>query len=353
MPLLATETGQFNTSYAQEVRVHQTRHKQLLMIALLAVVFLGAPAMLSEYWLGVVNLIGVVAVGALGLNILVGYTGLISLGHAAFAAVGAYAMGNLLLRTGVPLWATIPLSGLVAGTFSLIFGLAALRIKGLYLAIATLAAQSIVTWIIVRWDWVGGGNQGVIVVPPAKIGPIDTATVTGKFYLIAGIVLLTMFFMENLFRTRVGRALIAVRDQDLAAAGMGVPIFQTKMLAFFVSSFFAGVAGALFAINLGVVTNETFNLDLSIQFLAIILIGGLGSVPGAILGAAFVTLLPIVLRDNIVPAMGMSLGPSLEVYVVLAAYGASILLFLILEPRGLYGLYRNIRDYFRMWPFSY
>jgi branched-chain amino acid transport system permease protein len=113
------------------------------------------------------------------------------------------------------------------------------------------------------------------------------------------------------------------------------------------------VAGALFAINLGVVTNETFNLDLSIQFLAIILIGGLGSVPGAILGAAFVTLLPIVLRDNIVPAMGMSLGPSLEVYVVLAAYGASILLFLILEPRGLYGLYRNIRDYFRMWPFSY
>lgn len=352
MPLIAAETGQFNTSYAQELRVHQTLHKRLTMFGLVALVFVGAPALLSEYWLSVVNLIGVVAVGALGLNILVGYTGLISLGHAAFAAVGAFTMGNLLLRTGVPFWLCIPAAGLTAATFSVIFGLAALRIKGLYLAIATLAAQQIVTWAIVRWEWLGGGNQGVIPIPPAQIGPIDTGTVTGKFYLIAGIVLLTILFMENLFRTRVGRALIAVRDQDLAAAGMGVPVFSTKLIAFFVSSFFAGVSGALFGMNLGVVTNESFNLELSIQFLAIILIGGLGSVPGAILGAAFVTLLPIVLRD-LVPALGLSMGPSLEVYVVLAVYGASILLFLILEPRGLYGLYRNIRDYFRMWPFSY
>jgi branched-chain amino acid transport system permease protein len=352
VPLLATETGKFHTSYTQEVRVHQTRHKQLTMVALVALVFVGAPALLSEYWLSVLNLIGVVAVGALGLNILVGYTGLISLGHAAFAAVGAYTMGNLMLRTGVPMLVAIPLAGLISALFSMIFGLAALRIKGLYLAIATLAAQQLVAWIVIRWEWLGGGNQGVIPIPTTTIGPIDTATVTGKFYLIAAIVLLTILFMENLFRTRIGRALIAVRDQDLAAAGMGVPVFSTKMVAFFVSSFFAGVSGALFGINLGVVTNESFNLDLSIQFLAIILIGGLGSVPGALLGAAFVTLLPIVLRD-VVPAMGLQLGPSLEVYVVLAAYGASILLFLILEPRGLYGLYRNIRDYFRMWPFSY
>jgi branched-chain amino acid transport system permease protein len=352
MPLLAAETGQFHASYKQELRVYQTRLKCVFVLAVAALAYVVAPAVLSDYWLSVLTLIGIATVATIGLNILIGYTGLISIGHAAFAAVGGYTAGNVVIRLGWPILVAIPIAGLVAAFTSLIFGLASLRVKGLYLAIATLAAQQLVGWVIIHWGWLSGGAQAVLIIPPVHYGPLNTGTIGGKYFVVAVIVGLGMLFCENLIRTRAGRALIAIRDQDIAAAGSGIPVFAYKLVAFFIASFFAGVAGALYGMNLGIVTNEIFSLELSIQFLAMVLIGGIGSVPGALLGAAFVTLVPIALQ-RWVPLLGLDLSATLQIYVQHIVYGAAVLVFLILEPLGLYGLYRNVRDYFRMWPYSY
>jgi len=352
MPLIAAETGQFHTSYKQEVRVYETRYKLVAVLAVAVLAYVVVPSLFSDYWLSVLTLIGIASVAALGLNVLIGYTGLISIGHAAFAAIGGYTAGNLVVRLGWPILVTLPLAGLVAGLFSLVVGLASLRVKGLYLAIATLAAQQLVAWSIIHWSWLSGGGQGVLVIPPVKYGPITTGTIQGKYLVVAVLVGIGILFCENLIRTRPGRALVAIRDQDIAAAGFGIPVFAYKLLSFFVASFFAGVAGALYGMNLGIVTSEIFSLQLSIQFLVMVLIGGLGSVPGSILGAAFVTLVPIAL-ERWVPMLGLDISATLQIYLQNVVYGAAVLGFLILEPLGLYGLYRNGRDYFRMWPYSY
>lgn len=352
MPIIAAETGQFHTSYTQEVRVYETRYKLVAALVVFALVYLAAPTLLSDYWLSVLTLIGIASVATLGLNVLVGYTGLISLGHAAFAAVGGYTAGNVVTRLGWPMLVALPIAGLVAGLCSLVVGLVALRVKGLYLAIATLAAQVFIGYLIIHWGWLSGGAQSILIIPPDKWGPLDTTTIIGKYFVVAVLLGLGVLFCENLIRTRSGRALIAIRDQDIAAAGFGIPVFAYKLISFFIASFFAGVAGALYGLNLGIVTPELFSLELSIQFLAMVLIGGIGSVPGPILGAAFVALVPIALQ-RWVPLLGLDLAANTQVYLQNIIYGIVVLGFLILEPLGLYGLYRNIRDYFRMWPYSY
>jgi branched-chain amino acid transport system permease protein len=352
MPLLAAETGQFHTSYKQDVRVYETRNKLVAVLVIAGLAYVAAPSLLSDYWLSVLTLIGIASIATLGLNVLIGYTGLISIGHAAFAAVGGYTAGNVVTQLGWSLLVALPIAGLVAGLCSLVVGLASLRVKGLYLAIATLAAQQLVGWVIIHWSWLSGGGQGVLVIPPVTYGPLSTGTIQGKYIVVAVLLGLGLLFCENLIRTRPGRALIAIRDQDIAASGFGIPVFAYKLLSFFIASFFAGVAGALYGMNLGIVTSEIFSLQLSIQFLAMVLIGGLGSVPGSVLGAAFVTFVPIALQ-RWVPLLGLDLSATLQIYLENIVYGAAVLGFLILEPLGLYGLYRNARDYFRMWPYSY
>lgn len=352
MPLLTTQTGRFRDSYVADSRINDTSTKRNVLVAGLLLVFLVVPLVANDYQIGVLNLIGIAALGALGLNILVGFTGQISLGHAAFAAVGAYTAANLSLRLEIPALIAIPAAGLMAGLVSLLFGVAALRVKGLYLAIATLAAQYTIEWVLNRWSFATGGYQATLALPPFELGPWNSATTVGKYFLIMGILAIGIVYAENLFRTRTGRALVAVRDQHLAAAGIGINVFHYKLRAFFISSVYAGIAGALYGYNVGIVTTEFFPLLLSIQFLAMIIIGGLGSIPGAVLGAAFVTLIPIVLRDGL-PAIGISFSSDIEVYLVQTLFGLTILLFLILESGGLYKLFNNIRDYFRMWPFSY
>lgn len=352
MALIAMETGRFHEKYAEEIAVYGTPYRRIWILAALAVTFVAIPLLASPYWLVVLTLVGIAAVGATGLNVLVGYAGQISLGHAAFAAVGAYTSGLLVSRAEAPFWVAVPVAMVAAGVFSLIFGLASLRVKGLYLAIATLAAQYIVQWILTSWTWITGGFQGIVIFEPIQIGPFDTTTPTGKYLMVFISLALVVMFVENLMRSRSGRAMIAVRDQDIAAAGSAVSPLRYKLLAFFISSAIAGLSGVLYGYNAGLVSTEVFTLALSVQYLAMILVGGLGSIPGSILGAAFITMLPIWLRD-VLPALGIELSASVEVHFLTMLFGVAILLFLVLEPRGLYGLFRNIKDYFRMWPFSY
>lgn len=352
MALIAMETGRFHETYSEEIAIYDTAYRKVWILSVIAGAFVAVPLIASQYWLTVLTLVGIAAIGATGLNLLVGYAGQISLGHAAFAAVGAYTSGLLISRAEAPFWVAIPVAMVAAGVFSLIFGVASLRVKGLYLAIATLAAQYIVQWILTSWTFITGGHQGIVIFDPIQIGPFDTLTPVGKYLLVLTSLALVVMFVENLVRSRTGRAMIAVRDQDVAAAGSAVSPLRYKLLAFFISSAIAGLSGVLYGYNAGLISTEVFTFALSVQYLAMILVGGLGSIPGSILGAAFITLLPIWLRDML-PAVGIDLSPSVEVHLLTLLFGVAILLFLILEPRGLYGLFRNIKDYFRMWPFSY
>ena len=346
------ESGVFHTTYQQDAALRRTPAQKVRLLMLLAflVIF---PFFADNYYLTLANQIAIAAVGAIGLNILVGFTGQISLGQGAFMAVGAYTAGLLALRLGLPFWLTLPIASLVTAAVGAVFGIPSLRLKGLYLAIATLAAQQIIEWVITHWDAVTGGVEALVIPTPMLFGiPLDTQF---RFYWVSVIMAgLTALFAVNLFRTRVGRAFVAIRDQDIAAGVMGVNVFQFKVLAFAVSSFFVGLSGALTANYTTIISWERFTIETSILFLAMIIIGGLGSVSGSIYGAAFMTLLPAVITNlgrglgNIVPAISQLIP-----FIQQAFFGLVIILFLIFEPEGLAKLWRNVKDYFRLWPFSY
>ncbi len=346
------ESGVFHTTYQQDTALRRTPAQKVRLLALLVflVIF---PFFADNYYLTLANQIAIAAVGAIGLNILVGFTGQISLGQGAFMAVGAYTAGLLALRLGLPFWLTLPIASLVTAAVGAVFGIPSLRLKGLYLAIATLAAQQIIEWVITHWDAVTGGVEALVIPTPMLFGiPLDTQF---RFYWVSVIMAgFTALFAINLFRTRVGRAFVAIRDQDIAAGVMGVNVFQFKVLAFAVSSFFVGLSGALTANYTTIISWERFTIETSILFLAMIIIGGLGSVSGSIYGAAFMTLLPAVITNlgrglgNIVPAIGQLIP-----FIQQAFFGLVIILFLIFEPEGLAKLWRNVKDYFRLWPFSY
>jgi branched-chain amino acid transport system permease protein len=327
-------------------------------VAALAVVFfLVIPLSLHEYYLSVANLVWVAIVGALGLNILVGYTGQVSIGHGAFMSVGAYTAANLANRLGSPWPVNLLAGGLMAALIGAIVGIPSLRIKGLYLAIATLAGQLIIEWTINHVTFISGGVQASIEVARPRLGPYVLDSQRDMYYFLLVFVVLAIIGTMNLMRTRVGRAFIAIRDQDIAAEIIGINIFRYKLLSFAISSFYAGVTGVLYTYFLGIANYEQFQIGVSIDYLAMIIIGGLGSVLGTIFGAIFVTLLPIVIR-YVMEAFGgiffsehtvLNLIPNLRLIV----FGGLIIFFLIVEPEGLNRLWRNIRSYFRVWPFAY
>lgn len=346
------ESGVFHTTYQQDAALRRTPAQKVRLVLLLAflVIF---PFFADNYYLTLANQIAIAAVGAIGLNILVGFTGQISLGQGAFMAVGAYTAGLLALRLGLPFWLALPIASLVTAAVGAVFGIPSLRLKGLYLAIATLAAQQIIEWVITHWDAVTGGVEALVIPTPTLFGiPLDTQF---RFYWVSVVMAgITALFAVNLFRSRVGRAFVAIRDQDIAAGVMGVNVFQFKVLAFAVSSFFVGLSGALTANYTTIISWERFTIETSILFLAMIIIGGLGSVSGSIYGAAFMTLLPAVITNlgrglgAIVPAIGQLIP-----FIQQAFFGLVIILFLIFEPEGLAKVWRNVKDYFRLWPFSY
>jgi branched-chain amino acid transport system permease protein len=327
-------------------------------VAILAVLFFAViPLALHEYYLTIANLVWIAVIGALGLNILVGYTGQVSIGHGAFMSVGAYTAANLATRLDSPWPVNLLAGGLMAAAVGAVVGIPSLRIKGLYLAIATLAGQLIIEWTINHVTFISGGVQASIEVPRPRLGTMVLSSQRDMYFFLLVFVVLAIVGTMNLVRSRVGRAFIAIRDQDIAAEIIGIDIFRYKLLAFAISSFYAGMTGVLYTYFLGIANYEQFQIGVSIDYLAMIIIGGLGSVLGSIFGAIFVTLLPIVIRLSMEAFGGLFLPQQVVLNLIpnlrLMMFGALIVFFLIVEPDGLNRLWRNIRSYFRIWPFAY
>ncbi len=351
------ESGVFKTSYAADMALYPLPIARWTVAALLVLFAVVAPLSLHEYYLSIINLVLIAVVGALGLNILVGYTGQISIGHAAFMSVGAYTAANLAVKAHLPFWITLPAGGLMAALIGAIVGIPSLRIKGLYLAIATLAGQLIIEWTINHVPWISGGAQASIQVPRPSLLGYELRTQGQLYFFLLFFTVVAIVATLNLVRSRIGRAFVAIRDQDIAAEIIGIDIFRYKLLSFAISSFYAGVCGVLYTYYLGIANYEQFQIVVSIDYLAMIIIGGLGSVLGSILGATFVTFLPIVIRWTMESFGGLFFSPTELPGTIsslrLIVFGALIILFLVMEPEGLNRLWRNIRNYFRVWPFSY
>jgi len=346
--------GTRNYIYAEDMAILRTKTHWALFIGLLILLFT-APLYFNNYWLGVSNLIGITIIAALGLSILVGYCGQLSIGHAGFIAVGAYTAAILTNRLELPFLVGLICAGFTAGIIGLIFGIPSVRVKGFYLAITTIAAQFIIIWVINHWSAVTGGFVG-IKVPYASIGGFVFNTDARQFYLVMTIAVLCTFFAKNLARTRVGRAFIAIRDNDLAAEVMGINLLYYKLLAFFIGCFLAGIAGSLLAHWIGFMNAEQFSLAESILYIGMIIIGGLGTTLGPILGVVFIRLLQQVLTVEVVPFLEgtfTAFPAGFATGVTPLLFGLVIILFLILEPRGLAHRWALFKSAYRLWPFSY
>ncbi len=343
--------GTRNFDYARDMAIIRTRTQWVLFFAGLLVLFT-SPLYLSIYWLGVINLIGITIVAATGLNLLTGYCGQLSVGHAGFIAVGAFTSAVLTARFDLPFLVALPAAGLMAGAIGVIFGVASLRVKGFYLAIATIAAQIIIIWVISHLE-VTGGFMGLSV-PRAEIFGITFRTQQSLFFLIMIVTALVIFLAKNLARTRIGRAFVAIRDNDLAAEVMGINLFRYKLIAFFAGCFLAGIAGSLTAHWIGFVSVEHFSISDSILYIGMIIIGGAGTTLGPVLGAVAirmlqqgVTVISPALESAIPGAPSgftAGLGPLI--------FGIVIVLFLVLEPRGLAHRWNLFKASYRLWPFS-
>ena len=352
---MGTATGIYHLSYASELRLRHTRTEKVrlvLVIALLAAL----PWMLDNYWLSIVNSIGIAVVGAVGLNILVGFTGQISLGQGGFLAMGAFTSALLSGRAGLPIPLSVAAAMLVTAAAGAVIGLPALRLKGLYLAIATLASQQIIEFVIRRWSWLTGG-QGFLDVRRLGIFGWEVPRKSFEliwYWVILAVAALGVLAARNLLRTALGRSFMAVRDQDIAASTIGVNLTRAKLTAFALSSGYVGLAGALTAHYTEIVTWERYTIDVSIQYLAMIIVGGLGSIAGSVYGAAFLMLLPPLIAElaDSLREMAPFLADQLPA-VQVAAVGLVIVLFLLFEPRGLFRLWHRVLEYFRYWPFRY
>jgi len=347
--------GDFKEQYGEELTIFETDFGRVWLVIGLLVLLVVIPFTCKTYWLYVINLIGIASIAVIGLNILIGFTGQISLGHGAFFGVGAYAAAILASAAGFPFYLSVLSAGVITAFVGMVFGIPSLRLKHLYLTIATLAGQFIIEYLLVHWTSLTKGPEGIILSRATLFG-ISLAKDRSFFYVIFVSFALMSWIAANLMRTRFGRAFIAIRDNDRAAEGMGIPIFQYKLLAFAISSFYAGFAGALWAHYIASISPEPFTLFLSVQYIAMIIIGGLGSIPGAVFGALFITVLNEVLSGA--TQYFMNLGGMGKLSLTIAPlrefiFGLAIVLFIILRPKGLADLWRIVRSSFRLWPFSY
>ncbi len=340
--------GTLKESYIADAALFDSR-TQKVWLAVAAALLVLFPFMVGDYWLYLACLVSINVASATGLNILTGYTGLVSLGQAAFMGLGAYTVAILQTRLGSPFLLNILAGGLVAMVGGVIVGIPSLRVKGLYLAIVTIAASFITHFIFANASFTGG--TGGLTVAPASLFGVVLDTSFRLYWVILPVTLLMLLGASNLFRTRVGRAFIAIRDRDISAEVLGIPLLNYKLLSFGLSSFYAGVAGGLWAYFFRVVTPESFPLSMSIFFLAAIIVGGMGTILGAILGAVFMTMVPELLK------LGVGLLPrGAELTVFLSPvrtmlFGLLIIGFLVFEPHGLAEVWRRIRRFFHLWPF--
>jgi branched-chain amino acid transport system permease protein len=348
------EAGQFKTSYQADNQIFPIRQDRIGMVLLLLAAFIGVPSLASDYAFSAIFIPFLIfSLAALGLNILTGYAGQLSLGSAAFMAVGAFASYNFVLRIpGIPILLAFVLGGVSAAMVGIAFGLPSLRIRGFYLAAATLATQFFVVWCLTKIQWFTNYSaSGVITAQEITILGFAFTTPLKKYLLTLVIVCVMAILAKNMVRSNVGRSWMAVRDMDVAAEVIGFRLMRTKLLAFAVSSFYCGIAGALYAYAyLGTVEPEAYNLDLSFRILFMIIIGGVGSILGSFLGSAFIVLLPVVL--NLV-AHGLSLPTNVASNLELMVFGALIIFFLIVEPHGLARLWQIAKEKLRLWPFPH
>ncbi len=346
--------GTRNFSYNTDIAIIRTKTQWVLFILFLLLLFT-LPLYLPSSWFDIVNSIGILLVAIIGLNILMGYCGQLSLGHAGFMAVGAFTTAILTNSLHLPYLASFFCSGLSAGLIGLIFGIPSLRVKGFYLAISTIAAQFIIVWILKNWTDVTHGANGLDVLQ-ASIGNFVFDSEAKQYYLIFSIASLSVLFTTNLARSRIGRAFIAIRDNDLAAEVMGINVFNYKLLGFFLGCFFAGLAGSLYAQYKGHISYEDFTFQQSILYIGMLIVGGLGSSLGPILGTVLIESLQKGLTYWVAPWLeqtvaflptGFSSGLNLMVF------GMAFILILIFEPRGLAHLWSLFKGSYRLWPFSY
>src|SRR5258706_15823897 len=358
--MLYREAGQFKSTYAQDLQIFPILQDRIAMAALLAVAFVVVPLIGNQYWLpAILTPFLVLALATLGLNILTGYAGQLSVGTAAFMAVGAFMAYNAMLRIPhLPILGAFIIGGLCAAAVGVVFGLPSLRIKGLYLAVATLACQFFVLWAINRIGWLSNySSSGVITAQRIEILGYPVEDAQGKYLLTLSIVAVMALAAKNLMRSETGRAFMAIRDMDVAASVIGIPMMKTKLLAFAISSFYCGVAGALYAFcYLGAVEPEAFTLDLSFRVLFMVIIGGVGSILGSSLGGAFITLFPILLNfasKGLESLLGIEMNHAMVSNTEAIIFGALIIFFLIVEPAGLARLWQITKEKLRLWPFPH
>lgn len=344
--------GLFHENYASDEKIFQTWFVRSWLIAFIlgCLVF---PFFASEYMIATMIEVGIAVIACHGLNLLTGFTGQISLGHAAFMGVGAYACSILVGQAGVPFIVALPMAGFIAAMIGMIFGIPSLRLRGLYLAIATIAAQFIIEFTIRRWDKLTGGVEGMYV-DPGTLGPFHFDDRLHLYYLTFAITILVTMAARNIIRARSGRAFVAIRDRYLAAEVIGVNLFKYRLMSFAVASFFAGIAGALLAQYLEVITHESFTIGQSIDYLAMCIIGGLGHILGGFFGVGFWFLLERIL-EVIITGLSSSFPDHVTYFVSIReiVFGLVIILFLIFEPDGLAARWRTTRAYWKLWPFSY
>ena len=332
------------TDYMDDIKIFKETSKLVWFLVLIALL-LSAPIFVGDYILYMLSLAAIYVIVALGLNLLSGYAGQISLGHAAFMAIGAYSSSYLTVRLGLPFWFALPASGVITAIAGILLGMAALRLSGFYLAIATMAFAFIVDEVILNWEDVTNGANG-IKLPAPSIGPLVLNSEIQVYYLILAIGLIMLWGAKNITRSSLGRAFIAIRDSETAAEIIGVNLFKYKIIAFCISAFYAGIAGSLFAHFLKFISPSNFTLMDSIGFIIMILVGGVGTILGSVYGAIFITFLPEGIRflKDIFPFFVVETG--LQGLV----YGLILLLFIILEPTGLYGRWLIIKRYWENFP---
>jgi branched-chain amino acid transport system permease protein len=354
--MLYRENGQFKTSYAADQQMLPIRQDQLFMLVLVVFAFAVVPLIASDYLIRAILIpFLILSLAALGLNILTGYCGQVSIGHGAFMAVGAYAAYNIALRLPwMNILVVLVLAGLVAAVVGMLFGIPSLRIKGLYLAVATLAAQFFFDWVFARVKWFTNYSpSGSVSVPDIALFGLVLNTPQAKYLFVLAIVALFALLAKNLVRGQVGRSWMAIRDMDVAAEVIGIRPMAAKLSAFAVSSFYVGVAGALWGfVHLGSWEPLAFSINLSLNLLFMIIIGGLGSILGSFFGAAFIVVLPILL-NQIPAALGIPMSTAMASHLEFMIFGALIVFFLIVEPHGLARLWAIGKEKLRLWPFPH
>jgi branched-chain amino acid transport system permease protein len=354
--MLYRENGQFKSTYVSDQQMLPILQDRVFMAGLLAFAFVGVPLVTTDYvFLSLLIPFLILTLAAIGLNILVGYCGQISIGHAAFMAVGAYAAYNLVLRVPqLNFLVVLVLAGLIAALAGVLFGIPSLRIKGLYLAVATLAAQFFMDWLFARVKWFTNyASSGSVSTAAIEMFGWKVDTPVEKYLLLLGILVVFTLVAKNLVRSHIGREWMAMRDMDVAAEVIGIRPVYAKLTAFAVSAFYCGVAGALWGfVYLGAWEPLAFDLNLSLNLLFMIIIGGMGSLLGSYFGAAFIVALPILL-DQVPQLLGIQLSTATTSHLAFMTFGALIIFFLIVEPHGLARLWAIGKEKLRLWPFPH